>query len=74
MNHQGCFIGIDETLDGYLTTAPEGLPFKQDDGGIPLVSGLTGSLVDNLFAPAGTTGCLCSLPCTVTYAISGTRQ
>ena len=70
----GCNIAINETFIGTLTTNPPGQPFQQDDGGLPPISGLNGLLVDTLTAPAGTTGCLCTVPCPVTYTITGTRQ
>jgi hypothetical protein len=70
-----CAIGlIVETFSGSLITTPPDQPFTQPDGGIPLVGGIVGSLVDTISAPQGNTGCLCAVPCTVNYAITGTRQ
>ena len=66
-----CPVAIDETFDGYLQSGSAGVPFAvQADGGLPLVTAVTGSLTDTLSTPAGTTGCLCTLPCPVTYAIT----
>lgn len=70
----GCFVAINETFVGTLTTNPPGLPFQQDDGGIPPIAGLNGVLVDQLTPGPGATGCLCTMPCPVTYTITGTRQ
>ena len=69
----GCAVAIDETFDGFLKTTPDGPIALQPDGGLPRITGITGSLTDTLSADAGTTGCLCALPCPVTYAITGTR-
>lgn len=69
----GCAVAIDETFDGFLQTTPEGPIALQPDGGLPRITGIAGSLTDTLSTDAGTTGCLCALPCPVTYAISGTR-
>ena len=63
----GCLVGFDESFDGFLQT---GAPFTlQGDGGLPPVSGLAGSLIDQLSSPTG--GCDCNVPCTVTYAVAG---
>lgn len=74
----GCAVAIDETFDGFLQTTPDGPVALQPDGGLPRITGLTGSLTDTLSTDAGATdagagGCLCALPCPVTYSISGTR-
>ena len=69
----GCQVAIDETFDGFLQTTPDGPIALQSDGGLPRITGIAGSLTDTLSADAGTTGCLCALPCPVTYAITGTR-
>ena len=70
----GCLVSIDEVFDGFLQTTPDAGFALQPDGGLPEISSLTGSLVDTLATPSGTTGCLCNLPCPVTYAITGTRK
>ncbi|MGZ6125082.1 MAG: hypothetical protein ACXWLR_08990, partial [Myxococcales bacterium] len=63
----GCDVNDLESLDGYLLTAA---PFALlPDGGLPPITGLVGKLVDNL-SSAGT-GCVCNLPCTVSYSIQG---
>ena len=69
----GCPVAIDETFDGFLKVTPDGPVALQGDGGLPLITGLAGSLTDTLSTDAGTKGCLCALPCPVTYSISGTR-
>ena len=66
-----CNVGFDETFDGYLT--PETQPFALlPDGGFPVVTSVSGTMVDNLSTDAGS-GCLCNLPCPVTFAVSGLR-
>ncbi|MCA1826766.1 MAG: hypothetical protein ABR567_21300 [Myxococcales bacterium] len=68
-----CAIGIDEVFEGYLLTSPPDAGFAvQPDGGLPIVTGLTGTIVDNLTTPSST-GCLCALPCQMTLSVSGTR-
>ena len=69
----GCPVAIDETIDGFLKTTPDGPIALQSDGGLPRITGLAGSITDTLSADAGTPGCLCALPCPITYSISGTR-
>jgi len=68
-----CVVVIDETIDGYLQTTGSGSVALQPDGGLPPITGVTGSLTDVLSIDAGTTGCLCNLPCPVTYGITGSR-
>ena len=71
----GCLIGADETFEGWLLASPAGTAFAlRPDGGLPDISGLTASVTDTLFAPAGVSGCLCDVPCTVTYTVTGTRK
>jgi hypothetical protein len=67
----GCALGLDESFNGVLSGAWDGSFPTQPDGGLPLVTGLTGLLVDQ-FTAAGSP-CLCNLPCTVGYSILGTR-
>ena len=68
-----CPVAIDETFDGFLRTTPDGPVALQSDGGLPRITGLSGVLTDALSKDAGTTGCLCALPCPVTYQITGTH-
>jgi hypothetical protein len=67
-----CSVAIDETFDGVLSGAWDGSFPIQPDGGLPLVTGVSGTLVDLLSAPSNT-GCACDIPCSVTYAVRGTR-
>jgi hypothetical protein len=67
-----CPVGVDETFDGILTGAWDGSFPLGTDGGLPLVTGLQGTLVDHLTSSA-TSGCLCNPPCSVSYAVTGTR-
>lgn len=68
----GCEVAIDETFDGFLQTTPDGPVALQSDGGLPRITGLVGSLTDVFSTDAGT-GCLCALPCPITYKITGTH-
>jgi hypothetical protein len=62
-----CPVDIAETIDGYLLT---GGPFAlRPDGGLPLVTGVSGTLTDR-FTAAGT-GCICTFPCSASFSISG---
>jgi hypothetical protein len=62
-----CNVGVFETFNGSLQTSG---PFAlQPDGGLPPITGLTARLTDR-FTSAGS-GCICALPCTVTYSIAG---
>lgn len=67
-----CAVAIDETFDGFLETTPPGPIALQPDGGLPRITGVTGSLTDTLSTDAGS-GCRCNLPCLITYSVSGTR-
>lgn len=71
----GCQSGVSigETIDGFLVASLDGGVAVQPDGGLPLITGLSGTLVDRLTAPSDTTGCICALPCSLTYTINGTR-
>ena len=69
----GCPVAVDESFDGFLMTTPSGPVAIQEDGGLPVITALDGTLTDVLSTDAGTSGCLCALPCPVTYSISGTR-
>jgi len=68
-----CPVADDESFDGFLTTTAAGPVAIQPDGGLPPITGLTATITDVLSTDAGTTGCLCTLPCPVIYSISGTR-
>jgi hypothetical protein len=70
-----CPVGISEDFAGNLVglTADAGFAL-QSDGGLPVVAGLNATVKDTLtMGTAGDLTCICSLPCTVTYAITGTR-
>lgn len=69
-----CSVAIDESFNGNLLTTPPGPVSLQPDGGLPVITGVSGVTQDTVSAPAGSTGCLCGLPsCTLTYGITGTR-
>jgi hypothetical protein len=64
-----CDVNITETIDGYLLT---GGPFAlRSDGGLPLITGISATLVDLLTDAGGGSACSCALPCTVTYSLEG---
>jgi len=68
-----CAVAIDESFDGFLLTSPVDAGFSlQADGGLPEVTGLTGTIVDDL-TTSSTTGCLCTLPCQMVLSVTGTR-
>ena len=63
-----CDSRIRETLDGFLLTSG---PFAlRPDGGLPAITGLNFTLIDQ-FTAAGS-GCVCQMPCTATFAVTGT--
>ena len=64
-----CDLAVSESLDGYLLPTPFAL---LPDGGLPPVSGLNATLADGIIDAGGGPPCVCTMPCTVTYAISGT--
>ena len=63
-----CPVGIDESFDGYLTGAWDGSFPIGADGGLPLVTGLNGVLVDRFTTDAGVP-CACKLPCAMLQTI-----
>lgn len=67
-----CPIGIDEVFSGHFQTGGDAGFAVQPDGGIPIVTSLTGVLLDNLTSP-NAAACACALPCTVSYVVTGTR-
>jgi len=70
-----CPVDIQETIGGALVPATPGDFQVGPDGGLtPAVASITGNLVDSLSVTAGGTGCLCNLPCNLTYQLTGTRQ
>jgi hypothetical protein len=68
----GCSVAIDETFDGILTGAWDGSFPVLPDGGLPLITGLKGTVVDQL-SPTPGAACLCTAPCPVTFSVVGTR-
>jgi hypothetical protein len=64
-----CDVEIAESIDGYLVTAG---PFAlHPDGGLPAITGINGTLTDVLTDAGAAIPCRCTLPCTVTYSLSG---
>jgi hypothetical protein len=68
-----CDVKEAETFSGRLIASNDGGFSLQPDGGLPPVTGISANLVDSLTAASGTTGCACAFPCTVTFAVSGSR-
>src|SRR4051812_45875696 len=67
-----CDVQDVQTFAGVLVAGTPDAGFAlQPDGGLPPVTGLSATSIDSLSA-AGT-GCVCAFPCTVTYAVTGTR-
>jgi hypothetical protein len=66
-----CDVSVAETFDGFLTTS--GAFELRPDGGLPPVSGLTGTQADRLTTPSSGCGGVaqrCNVPCTLSYAVS----
>jgi hypothetical protein len=69
-----CPVGIEDTFGGFLTGAWDGGLPLQPDGGLPPITGLSGTLVDKLTgSPTPQLPCVCNVPCSLTYGITGTR-
>jgi len=68
----GCPLDVQETITGVLVPATAG-PFQLGpDGGLtPAIAALDAGLVDVL---DGGTGCLCNVPCNLTYVMTGTKR
>jgi len=63
-----CRSNVRETFEGFLLTSG---PFAlRPDGGLPAITGLTATLTDQFSALEP--GCVCAMPCTATFAITGT--
>jgi hypothetical protein len=70
-----CPVDIQETITGALLPSTPGAFQLGPDGGLtPAIGSIAGTLVDSLNATAGASGCLCNVPCNLTYQLSGTRQ
>jgi hypothetical protein len=67
-----CDVTDFETFDGYLLSGSG--PFMlRADGGLPTVTGISGTLIDHLELASSGSGaaCQCALPCSFSYAITG---
>jgi hypothetical protein len=70
-----CAINIKEDITGFMIPSTPGNFTLSADGGLsPSIASISGSLVDSVSANAGVTGCLCNVPCNLTYSMSGTRR
>jgi hypothetical protein len=72
----GCAIDINETITGIMHPATPGAFQIPPDGGLtPAIDFLDGGLVDSLAATGGNAaGCLCNLPCNLTYQMYGPHR
>lgn len=69
-----CDLDEVETFEGVLLTAAADGGFSlQPDGGLPPIDGVAGTLIDSFSAASSALPCLCAIPCTATFSISGTR-
>lgn len=69
----GCPVAFEEINAGVLTGSFDGGSFAlQPDGGLPYITGLSGTVTDHVTTPGGAT-CFCNLPCDVQYGLTGTR-
>src|SRR5262249_42820357 len=65
-----CDVKDLQTLDGFLLSNG---PFAlRPDGGLPPVTGVAATTVDNISISSSDAGCLCNLPCTLTYNLTST--
>jgi hypothetical protein len=70
-----CPLDITETITGSLVPSTPGPFHLGPDGGLtPAIASISGTLVDAVAVTPGGTGCLCNLPCNLTYQLSGTKQ
>ena len=68
-----CPVALEETTAGVLTGPFDGGVFAlQPDGGLPFITGMSGTVTDHVTTPGGQP-CFCNLPCDVRYALTGTR-
>lgn len=68
-----CDVTLEEMTAGVLVGSFDGGDFAlQRDGGLPLITGLSGTITDHVTAPSGGT-CFCKLPCDFQYTLVGTR-
>ena len=74
-----CLISIDEKFDGFLLGAGDAGVAIQDDGGLPPITALVGTLTDSLTNQGGgacivnpDAGTGCNTPCLDTYTVTGT--
>lgn len=69
-----CPVSIQETTAGVFTGSFDGGGFAlQPDGGLPFITGMTGTVTDHVTTPAVANTCFCKLPCDVQYDLTGTR-
>lgn len=68
----GCPLGVDETFSGVLLVPADAGFELLADGGVPLVTGLAGTLTDAISTTTGS-ACNCNVPCSLQYSVNGTR-
>jgi len=65
-----CEVSDLQVLDGFLLSNG---PFAlRPDGGLPPVTGVAATLVDSINISSSDAGCICNLPCTLTYNLTST--
>ena len=70
----GCPVGLQETEAGDLLGFFDGGTFAlQSDGGLPFITGLSGTVTDRVTTPGGGAQCFCKLPCELEYDLVGKR-
>ncbi len=68
----GCAVSLEEMTAGVFTGYFDGGVFAlEPDGGLPYITGLTGTVSDRV--TAGGSPCFCKLPCDVQYKLTGKR-
>ncbi len=68
-----CLVALEETTAGVFTGPFDGGVFAlQPDGGLPFITGLSGTITDHVTTPGGRV-CFCNLPCDTQYGLTGTR-
>lgn len=68
-----CPVALEEVTSGVLTGPFDGGVFAlQADGGLPYITGLSGTITDRVTTPGGAQ-CFCNLPCQVQWTLTGTR-
>jgi hypothetical protein len=65
-----CPLDLTETITGTPKTADGGPLRVEADGGLGVVTGITGTFTEGVAASGGSTACACTLPCVAGYTFS----